>query len=174
MGVSAFPSYPSIVWTDTVGPAILTTLVDRLGNWMPDEIIVGQEGTQLGSGLVQNFVFRTDYVVSFELPYIPMAQTPLLQRLKFWLAGGGQVTVNTNDNALRTYTCVIWPSDGSGQSKQPKWTYDRVNMEYTLTAYLKNIAASNLLAIYPPAGGTPLAQQARLIVTPSPATLTYP
>jgi hypothetical protein len=171
--VSAFPSYPSIVWTDSVGSAILTTLIDRLGNWSPDEIIVGVDGAPLGTGLTQNWVFRTDFVVSFELPYIPMAQTPLLQRLKYWLAGGGQVTVNTNDNAQRTYTCVIWPGDGSGNAKQPKWAFDRANLEYTLTVYLKNIAASNLLAIYPP-GGTPLAQAPRLIVSPSNVTLNFP
>jgi len=105
-----------------------------------------------------------------------MASTPLLQRLKFWLAGGGQVTVNTNDNAQRVYTCVIWPSDGSGNSKPPKWTYDRANLEYTLTVYLKNVAAANLLAIYPDIGfgAPPPAQVPQIIVSPAVAQLTFP
>jgi hypothetical protein len=60
------------------------------------------------------------------------------------------------------------------KSKPPKWTYDRANYEYTITVYLKNLAAANLLAIYPPGSGTPLAQAPQLIVSPPVAALTFP
>lgn len=167
---------PSIVWTDSTGPAILTTPIPYLGNWKPDILDVGSSSTLLGSGLVNRFLFRQDYVASFELPYLPMNLEPLLMRLKDWLASGGQITVNTNDNARRSYTCVIWPGDSKqGDPKYPTWSLVREDLEYTLQVFIKNVANAPLIAIYPNDGGAgsdtgfPL-----VVVSPSSLALTFP
>ena len=141
---------PSVSFTDGTGAVTITSPCPRLGNWIADAVIIGEEATPLGTGIVENFVHRIDYVAAFEMQEIPLAASgvavdPYFQRLKLFLAGGGTFTVTTADLGGNVYTCT------QQEKKPPTWTLDRVNYCYTLKVYARNGTQAPMVVAYQPA-----------------------
>jgi len=119
---------------------------DRFGNWNPSALPVTDEEESLGTGQLHVFKFRDDYLVNFELSMIPQGSMGMMLRLARHLKNGGTVTVNTGDNASRSYpTCCLQ----KGADPQPKLT-DRKLLEYTMNFALRNVDASpvDFICIY--------------------------
>ena len=115
----------------------------RFAGWTPDVVDVGVRETALGTGVAYDFVFRTDYVVSFDVPYLTHAEIAVAIRLIRHLTGGGQCTVTTKDLSAHVYTCRL------REGTLPSLTLaDRAMMEYTLHLDLTNTAAAALIAEY--------------------------
>lgn len=138
----------SIVFTDSIGTATLTNgkpgPAGRFGAWVPDSEDIGDERVVQGTGATVKFVYRTDYMASFELAKIPVETTggqrlvDIANRLKRWLNSGGTCTVNTGDVESNSYaTCGVAPG-----TKAKLTLTDRKNLEYTLTLSLVNLAVS--------------------------------
>ncbi len=115
----------------------------RFAGWTPDVVDVGVQETALGTGLPYQFVFRTDYVVGFDVPYLTQAEIAVALRLIRHLMGGGTCTVDTDDLSGNSYTCRL------REGAKPNLTLvDRAMMEYTLRLDLTNTAAAALIAVY--------------------------
>ncbi len=115
----------------------------RFAGWTPDVVDVGVQETALGTGVAYNFVFRTDYVVSFDVPFLTQAEIAVALRLIRHLVGGGTCTVDTDDLSANSYTCRL------REGTKPTLTLaDRAMMEYTLHVDLTNTAAAALIAVY--------------------------
>ena len=115
----------------------------RFAGWTPDVDEVGARETAVGTGTAYNFVFRTDYVVSFDMPYLTHAELDVAHRLMLHLTGGGSCTVTTDDLSANEYTCKI--REGT---KPFLVLADRAMMEYTLHLDLMNTAAAALKVEY--------------------------
>jgi len=135
---------PSIVFNDGSGATTITAVAPRFQNWIPDSAPVGPNETALGTGQLFQWVYRTDYSAAFEMPYIPAARLPDLQRLKLWLLSGGTITVNTADLSANSYTVSLKPGT------VPSWKLDQKLLEYTLSIAVLNQAAAPLICIYRP------------------------
>ena len=137
----------SIQFTDTVGAATLESVVpdpgSRFQNWTPDVVEIADREVEFGSGISHQFAFRTDYVVSFQVPYLTTHEFTVALRLKRHLLGGGTCTVNTEDNASRSYTCRLQPGTVPGVE-----LVDRRLMEYAMSLQLLNTAAAVMLCDY--------------------------
>lgn len=115
----------------------------RFSGWTPDVVDVGVRETAVGTGVAYDFVFRTDYVVSFDVPYLTHAELAVAHRLIRHLTGGGSCTVTTKDLSANVYTCRL------REGTVPSLTLaDRAMMEYTLHLELTNTAAAALIAEY--------------------------
>ncbi len=115
----------------------------RFAGWTPDVIDIGPRETAVGTGVAYQFVFRTDYVVSFDVPYLTQAEIAVALRLIRHLTGGGTCTVDTDDLSGNSYTCRL------REGTKPTLTLaDRAMMEYTLHVDLTNTAAAALIAVY--------------------------
>lgn len=137
---------PYIEWTDSTGLARLTCLVPTLSGWTPDVDPIGPSEVALGSGQTFQWVFRTDQVVKFTLPYISPAQASEMLRLKAHLLGGGSVTVFTGDGAARVYTCRIRPETVPVVNQDPE------SGEFALVLELLNTGGTPMLALWSPVG----------------------
>jgi len=115
----------------------------RFSGWTPDVVDVGVRETALGTGVAYDFTFRTDYVVSFNVPYLTHAELAVAVRLIRHLTGGGSCTVATADLSANSYTCRL--REGTTPSLE---LADRAMMEYTLHLELTNAAAAVLIAEY--------------------------
>lgn len=133
---------PSIVFNDGSGATTITAVAPRFQNWLPDTAPIGPNETALGTGQLFQWVYRTDFSASFELPYIPAARLPDLQRLKVWLLTGGTITVNTADLSSNSYTASLKPGT------TPSWKLDQKLLEYTLSIAVINAAAAPLTCQY--------------------------
>lgn len=133
---------PSIVFNDGSGATTITAVAPRFQSWVPDTAPVGPNETALGTGALFQWVYRSDYSASFELPYIPAASLPDLQRLKVWLLSGGAITVNTADLSANSYTVSLKPGT------TPSWKLDRKLLEYTLSVAVINTVAAPLTCRY--------------------------
>lgn len=133
---------PSITFNDGVS-ATLTLVVPRFQNWVPDRLVVDDRQVALGTGIVASFVFRTDYVASFEVPHLKPADLAIALRLKAWLIAGNTCTVNTQDLSSRSYTVGLQP----GTEPSIEFT-DRTQVEYTLKLQVANRSAADLLCEY--------------------------
>lgn len=115
----------------------------RFAGWTPDVVEVGVRETAVGTGVAYDFVFRTDYVVSFDVPHLTQAEIAVALRLKRHLTGGGSCTVTTDDLSANEYTCRL------REGTVPTITLvDRAMMEYTMHLDLTNTAAAALIAEY--------------------------
>ena len=136
----------SIAFNDGGAATLVSPAPDplkRFAGWTPDVIDVGPRETALGTGVTYDFVFRTDYVVSFAVPYLTHAELAVAHRLIRHLTGGGSCTVNTDDLSANSYTCRL------REGTKPTLTLaDRAMMEYTLHVDLTNTAAAPLIAEY--------------------------
>lgn len=133
----------SIAFTDGVGAATLTNGVpapgDRFRGWKPRRTPVGASETALGTGRRFMFAFRRDYSAAFSLDEIPMASLSTVLRLIDHLESGGTCTVNTGDNASRSYaTCGLAEGSTPELSQQ-----DASNLTYSLSLMLVNLGAES-------------------------------
>lgn len=133
---------PSIVFDDGTGATTLTSVTPRFQNWMPDTAPIGPQETALGTGVQYQWVYRTDFAATFEMPYIPASSLPDLQRLKVWLLSGGTITVNTADVSANSYTVSMKPGT------PPSWKLDQKLLEYTLSIAVINVTAAPLTCQY--------------------------
>jgi hypothetical protein len=134
---------PSIVFRDSFGTTTIPSVAPTLGNWVPDVEEIGDRQTGLGDGTEYLFSFRTDYVASFEMPYIPATAIPDLVRLKRHLLRGGLITIFTEDAASRVFTCALKPGS------TPSWTLaDRRTREYTLSLAVRNVMPYPMMVDY--------------------------
>ena len=134
---------PSIAFNDGSGTTTITSLVPRLGNWSPVPDDIGPLAPALGNGIGEQWIFRTDYSVSFEIANIPASSLGDLQRLRLWLRRGNTMTVNTNDLSARSYTVLL--KEGSAT---PSWVLDRALLEYTVSFEVVNTSAAPMICIY--------------------------
>lgn len=133
---------PTITFNDGAA-ATITLVTPRFDNWIPDRIVVDDRQVALGTGVVASFVFRTDYVASFEIPHLKPADLAIALRLKAWLISGGTCTVTTQDLGSRVYTVGLQPNT------EPSIEFtDRVQVEYTMKLQVANRAAADLLCEY--------------------------
>lgn len=139
---------PTITFTDGTGAVTITCLVPHLNNWLAGAESVGEEAVQLGTGRSYRWPYRTDYTLSFDMPYIPSYYIAYLLRLKLWLENGGTCVVNTQDNAARSYTCAMVPK------KPPTWKPEQQYRELTLHCELLNLGNAPAICIYESQFGT--------------------
>lgn len=135
-----------INFTDAIGAAQLdngmTAVAGGYGSqfigWLSESKPIGPMKSALGTGAAAAFIFRTDYVASFELQEIPNASVAILDRLMAWLLAGGVVSVTCGDSTSAVYaTCCL--AEGT---KPAKRMFDRKSITWALKLTLVNIAGS--------------------------------
>lgn len=135
---------PSITFTDSVGAVTITAKAPRFLSWTPGYDVIGDVVESLGTGATFAFEFRHDHTCQFAVNEIPAADFAKMQRLKAHLIAGGQVTVNTDDLAARSYTAIRAPGTF------PEWEWDPTLMRFTLRLAVKNTADAPMLCVYEP------------------------
>jgi hypothetical protein len=148
----------NIQFNDGPGNNMVACTAMRFSNWSPDAEDIGPSPVALGTGNSYKFIERTDYTATFDLDHIPPLSMNTVMRLKRWLESGGQITVNTQDLYLNSYTCVLKPKG------KVTWKYDKKLMEYSVSVAVKNTAAAYMRCIYSPIVGTGYL----LAITPNP------
>lgn len=137
----------SIAFTDGIGAATLQNAMpfpgNRFANWTPDLMELADVEDNLGTGVPSKFLFRSDYVATFEVPYLKATDLAIAMRLKAWLTGGGSCTVTTNDTLGNVYTCTL-----VAKSTPVIELADAREREYRLKLQLRNSAAAPLLCVY--------------------------
>jgi hypothetical protein len=121
----------------------------RFSKWEPYVTEVGASDHRLGSGVLDSFIFRTDYGARFELRNIPASKHGDCIRLLKWLQDGGSVAVHTGDATDTTYpTCGAAP--GWDASKALTFAPDGAVLQYTLALDLIDVSDSPvpLAAVY--------------------------
>ncbi len=134
-----------ISFTDGIGAAQLdngTTAIagavgSRFMNWVSESIPVGVAKTALGTGQRSMFIFRTDYVATFDLQDIPNANVTILDRLVAWLLAGNTCVVTCNDSTSGVYTCGL--AEGATPSKK---MFNKIDQTWALTLKLVNVGGS--------------------------------
>jgi hypothetical protein len=135
-----------INFTDGIGSAQLdngmTAVAGGYGSqfvgWMSESKPVGPIKAALGTGAAAAFIFRTDYLATFELQEIPNANVAILDRLMAWLSAGGTVSVTCGDSTSAVYaTCCLAES-----TKPAKRMFDKQSITWALKLTLVNIAVS--------------------------------
>lgn len=154
--IQAIPN-ANVQWTDAVGGAQIIVPNLRFANWTPGAVDIGPSREALGTGLTFKFVERRDYTASFQMQALVPNTMPLMQRLKLWMEGGGEITVNTQDSQLNSYACVRAP--GSNIS----WTWDTMNLWFTMSLAVKNTIAQPMVCYY----STQASVGAQITVTPA-------
>lgn len=142
---------PSISWTDAFGAVVLTNGKagpgGRFSGWEPLADFSGSSRQGPGMDAPAAFVLREHWGARLELPYIPAASIPALDRLKRHLLWGqGSCTITTDDAAARVYTpCFIWPKGGT-----VRWAFDATEQEYTLAleVALRSASPGPMLCVY--------------------------
>lgn len=131
------------VTLDNGTTAMSSGVGSRFADWMPFQKPIGPRVTALGTGVPYQFRFRTDYGASFAMTDIPNTKMSDMLRCQAWLLNGGSVTVNTGDNASRTYTAYLAPEGDVTITLQ-----DKNVLLYAMTFVLINSAAASMLCIY--------------------------
>ena len=135
-----------ITFTDGVGSAQLdngmTAIAAGVGSrfvgWKSESKPVGDMTNALGTGAAAAFIFRTDYIATFEMQEIPNANVAILDRLVAWLLSGGTVSVTCGDTTSAVYaTCCL--AEGT---KPQKKMFDKNAITWALSLTLVNIAVS--------------------------------
>lgn len=141
----------TIVFTDGTGSVTLdnsTTGVSlgvgsRFADWTPFQKPIGPRVPALGTGVPYQFRFRTDYGASFSMTDIPNTSMASMLRCQEWLLRGNSVTVNTGDNAARSYTAYLAPDGDVSITLQ-----DKNLLLYSMSFTLINASAAAMLCIY--------------------------
>jgi hypothetical protein len=118
---------------------------DRFAVWLPDVEEIGDVDQELGSGVTHLSLLREDFVVHLELHQLDAVAQILALRLKRHLWRGGSVTVNTGDQAARSYTCRLKPKTIPEVAED---TTDPEFIRFLFRAQLLNTAAAFLLCVY--------------------------
>lgn len=114
----------------------------RFRNFTPTTVPVGDRVTSIGTGQSARWVYRREYRVSLELPYISPrtydgeSGTTRAQRLIAHLESGGTVTVNVEDD-VGTAPYTAWLAEGSSATLTLENPQD---MLYTFSATLAQTA----------------------------------
>jgi len=141
----------TITFTDGTGAVTLdnaTTSVSlgvgsRFADWTPFQKPIGPRVPALGTGVPYQFRFRTDYGASFSMTDIPNTKMSDMLRCQEWLLRGNSVTVNTGDNAARSYTAYLAPDGDVSITLQ-----DKNVLLYSMSFTLINGSAAAMLCIY--------------------------
>lgn len=141
----------TIVFTDGTGAVTLdnaTTGISlgvgsRFADWTPFQKPIGPRVPALGTGIPYQFRFRTDYGASFSMTDIPNTKMSDMLRCQEWLLRGNSVTVNTGDNAARSYTAYLAPDGDVSITLQ-----DKNVLLYSMSFTLINGSAAAMLCIY--------------------------
>ena len=139
--IQAIPN-PNVQWQDALGAAQLTVTSPKFDSWNPTAQPIGSKRVNLATGFTYYFVERIDYTATFRMSAIPPSSMPLMQRLKLWLETGGQVTINTQDAVLASYTCAIAPGGDIS------WQWDAPNQWFTLSMAVKNTLQQPMTCLY--------------------------
>lgn len=115
----------------------------RFADWVPFQRPIGPRVTALGTGVPYQFRFRTDYGASFNMTDIPNTKMSDMLRCQAWLLNGGSVTVNTGDNATRSYTAYLAPDGDITITLQ-----DKNVLLYAMSFVVINASAASMLCIY--------------------------
>lgn len=135
-----------ITFTDAIGSAQLdngmTAIAagtgSRFAGWTSESKPIGPMKAALGTGAAAAFIFRTDYIATFEMQEIPNANVAILDRLMAWLLAGGTVSVTCGDTTGAVYaTCCL--AEGT---KPAKRMFDKASITWALKLTLVNIAVS--------------------------------
>lgn len=137
----------SIDWTDSIGATSLAngrpSPADRFSEWTPGWRAIKHESVPIGTGDIESFEFREDFFTHFELRGIPDTSHGLCLRLKRHLDRGGQVTVNTGDDAAHVYTAKKLP--GGEVTLRPFNIQRRL---FAMVFDLRNTAAGDMVCEY--------------------------
>lgn len=129
----------SIFWQDEQGFAELSNLkpapAGRFFDWNPDAEPFQAAEVALGTGLIDAFTFREDYLVSFEIRGIPKSELSKMLRLQTHLLDGYIVAVECDHEMNEVFAyCALAPET------VPKISFsDRQMLEYTFGVKLKAI-----------------------------------
>jgi hypothetical protein len=119
-------------FTDSAGNAQVTNGLTlegrRFANWVPTVVRVSDRRTVLGTGKTYEYVYRTDYVASFQIEHLKATDMATVMRWKIHAMKGCEFVVATEDDASRTYTCWLRPD-----TEPTIELTDRTNIEYTLS-----------------------------------------
>ena len=127
------PSYPAT----TGNPS------RRFRTWLPRTVYFGPHRHALGTGQRFQFVHRTDYLATFELPGIRPTQFDLWHRFREHALKGCTFFVVTEDAASRVYECLL------AEGVEPELQMEDPSMlEYVMSITVKNIAAARMLCDY--------------------------
>lgn len=138
MATITFTDGSGAVTLDNGTTSISTGVGSRFADWTPFQRPIGPRATALGTGRPFQFRFRTDYGASFTMTDIPNSKMSDMLRCQEWLLRGEAVTVNTGDNASRSYTtCYLAPDGDVSISLQ-----DKNLLLYAMSFTLINGAAS--------------------------------
>lgn len=141
-----------VSFTDSIGAAQLdngmTAIAGGVGsrfrNWISRTIPIGVEGTSLGTGARSTFVFRTDYMASFQMQDIPNANVAKLDRLIAFLLKGGLVNVDTGDSGGNAYaSCCL--AEGTTPEKT---LFNGNDITWQLSVTLVNLSAAPMTCLY--------------------------
>lgn len=146
----------SISFTDALGVVSVTNTLpepgDRFANWTPDAMAIGPAAVGLGNGLIYQWPFRDDYLVSLELPAIPNTEFDKLLRLQTHLLDGYLVAVACENVMASTFAiCGLAP-----ETVPEIEMTDSTNLEYTFRVRLLGLNPADIDAIpadepfYPP------------------------
>lgn len=129
----------TITFTDGAGAVTITNAKagpgSRFSNWTPDISRVSNAKVGVGTGVRYEYLFRQDFIASFEIEHYPVADLSRVARLKAWALAGNTFTVNTEDKMDRTYLCRMAP-----ESEIQVAMEDRTLLEYTLSLTVMSAA----------------------------------
>lgn len=121
-----------IDFTDGTGAAQITNGLTlegrRFSNWVPDVVRVSDRRTVLGTGRMYEYIYRQDYVASFEIEHLTATALNTVMRWKAHAMKGCEFTVYTEDDSSRFYVCRLRPDTEPSIALA-----DRNNLEYTLS-----------------------------------------
>lgn len=128
-----------IDFTDESGNAQVTNGLTlpgrRFSNWTPDTVRIADRRTALGSGITYEYLYRQDYVASFQIENIPVTDLPTVIRFKNWAMKGCEFYVYTEDTQNRFYLCRLRPD-----TEPTLEMSDRTTLEYTLSMEVMSAA----------------------------------
>ena len=136
-----------LAFTDSTGAATLnngrTAPANRFKDWTPDAEPIHDIAIPPSTGLIQRWLYRTDYFASFEVDKLPTSMLSVAVRLKLHLLGGGSVTVETGDSSDTAYTCTLRPGT------VPEIVFsDPARLRYSMRLSLKNSSAAAMTCTY--------------------------
>jgi hypothetical protein len=130
----------TITFTDAGGAVTLSNQKfgpgNRFSNWTPDIVRVSDTKIGVGTGIRYEYLFRQDYVASFDIEYVPVAELEKVARFKAWALAGNTFNVNTQDKANRVHTCRLSPQGDITVKMQ-----DRSMLEYTVSVDVVSAAS---------------------------------
>jgi hypothetical protein len=113
---------------------------NRFNRWHPLPSTAGEEARALGDGYFYQWIHRSDYAVSFEMPNVSNDQEAVVQQLLEWANSGGEFTLTTDDSESNEYTeCQVAPRTRLEISDP-----DPATLEFTIRGTALNVSLTHI------------------------------